>query len=75
MNFPVDLNPRDYEILNDPLPMKGEEVASRRFLKHIEMNQALTALYCIVEVGRWQIVENKESSIRRAFSMITRPTT
>lgn len=53
--------------------MKDEEMASMKFLKQIETNQVLTALYCIVEVGRWQISESKETSIRQAISMTMDP--
>lgn len=69
MNFPIDLKTRDSDMLNDTSLMKDEEIASMRFLKQIEINQALTALYCIIEVGRWQITEKKELSIRQAISM------
>lgn len=55
--------------------MKDEEMASMRFLKQIEINQVLTALYCVVEVGRWQISESKETSIRQAISMTMDPLT
>jgi hypothetical protein len=53
--------------------MKDEEMASMKFLKQIETNQVLTALYCVVEVGRWQISESKETSIRQAISMTMDP--
>ena len=59
-------------ISGSPLP-KDDEIASIRFLKQIEINQALTALYCIVEVGRSQIAASKDSSIRQAISMSIDP--
>ena len=68
MNFPVDSRSRDSEMLNDTSVMKDEEVASMRFLKQVEINQTLTVFYCIIEVGRWQITEKNEPSIRQAIS-------
>ena len=65
----VDLKPRDLDRVNDPSPTTDDKMASMRFLKKIEINQALTALYCVVEIGRWQIAATKDSSIRQAMSM------
>ncbi len=73
LNVPVDWRPRGSENLNDSPPMKDEEIASIRFLKQIETNQALTALYCMVEIGRWQTNEYKEVSIRQAIGMTKDP--
>ena len=73
LNFLVDLKHRDLEIINDSSHMTDEEITSMRFLKQIEINQALTALYCMVEVGRWQTTEKNGSSIRQAISMTLDP--
>ena len=73
MSVFVDLRPRDSDMVNASSPMKDDEIASIRFLKQIEINQALTALYCMVEVGRWQIAMSKNPSIRHAISMTAHP--
>ena len=58
--------PRDAEVLEDGSPSQDEKVASWRFLRQIEVNQTLTALYLIVEAGRWQHVKGEDESMREA---------
>ncbi len=38
---------------------QDQKVTSARFLKQIEVNQTLTALYLIVEGSRWQCAKGR----------------
>lgn len=48
----------------------GDGSISPRLLVQIEINQTLTILYIIVEVGRWIDSEDGDPKIRQAFGMI-----
>lgn len=50
----------------DISPSQDEKLASWRFLKQIEVNQTLTALYLIVETSRWQCAKGEDGSMREA---------
>lgn len=41
-----------------------------RFNQQLEINQTLTALYLLVEVGRWQSTENSQYDIRELIGNI-----
>lgn len=58
--------PRDVEMLEDGSLSQDEKIASWRFLKQIEVNQTLTALYLIVEASRWQRSKGEHGSMREA---------
>ena len=46
-----------------------EKIASSRFLKQIEVNQTLTALYVLVEASRWQCSKYEDMKMEEAFCM------
>lgn len=50
----------------DGSPSQDEKLASWRFLRQIEVNQTLTALYLIIETGRWQRSKGNDGSMREA---------
>ena len=58
--------PRDVEISEDDSPSHEERLASWRFLKQIEVNQTLTALYFIIEASRWQRSKGEDGPMREA---------
>lgn len=58
--------PRDVEISEDGSPSQDQRLASWRFLKQIEVNQTLTALYLIIEASRWQRSKGEDGSMREA---------
>lgn len=47
--------------------MKDDEVAMMRFNEQLEINQTLTALYLLIEVGRWQCTQDEPHSILRSI--------
>ena len=53
-------------MLEDGSLSQDEKIASWRFLKQIEVNQTLTALYLIVEASRWQRSKGEHGSMREA---------
>ena len=53
----------------DGSPSQDEKVASWRFLRQIEVNQTLTALYLIIEAGRWQRSKGEEGPMREAIGL------
>ena len=50
----------------DDSPSQEEKLASWRFLKQIEVNQTLTALYLIVEASRWQWSKGEHGPMQEA---------
>ena len=50
----------------DDSPSRDEKIASWRFLRQIEVNQTLTALYLIIEASRWQRSKG-ENEVMRNF--------
>ena len=48
----------------DDSPSRDEKIASWRFLRQIEVNQTLTALYLIIESSRWQRSEGEDKVMR-----------
>ena len=61
--------PRDTEVSEDGSPSQDEKIASWRFLRQIEVNQTLTALYLIIEAGRWQHSKGEDGSLREAVGL------
>lgn len=48
----------------DDSPSRDEKIASWRFLRQIEVNQTLTALYLIIEASRWQRSKGDDEVMR-----------
>ena len=48
----------------DDSPSRDEKIASWRFLRQIEVNQTLTALYLIIEASRWQRSKGEDEVMR-----------
>lgn len=63
--------PRDAEILEDGSPSQDERLASWRFLRQIEVNQTLTALYLVIEVSRWQRSKGEDGSMQEAVGVFS----
>lgn len=51
----------------DESPSRDEKVASWRFLRQIEVNQTLTALYLITEASRWQHAKGEDDFMRESI--------
>ena len=60
---------RDAEGSADVSSSQDEKISSSRFLKQIEVNQTLTALYLLVEASRWQHSKQEDAFMREAFGM------
>lgn len=54
-------------MLEDGPSSQDEKLASWRFLRQIEVNQTLTALYLIIEASRWQRSKGEDGSMRKAL--------
>lgn len=61
---------QDVEMSEDGSPSQDEKLASWRFLRQIEVNQTLTALYLIIETGRWQRSKGNDGSMREAVASL-----
>jgi len=57
---------RDVDILSEA---QDEQLSHARFLKQIEVNQTLTALYLLVEVGRWKRSKGEDMTIRATIGL------
>ena len=57
---------READSAVDSAPLSEEDLASAKLSRFIEINQSLTALYIIIEVGRWENFQEK-SLIRQAI--------
>ena len=53
----------------DDSPSRDEKIASWRFLRQIEVNQTLTALYLIVEASRWQRSKGEDEVMRDSVGL------
>lgn len=42
-----------------------DEIAMTRFNHQLELNQALTTLYLIIEIGRWEATQHDNLNVRR----------
>lgn len=51
----------------DGSPSRDEKIASWRFLRQIEVNQTLTALYLIIEASRWQHSKGEDGFMRESI--------
>ncbi|KAL9064010.1 MAG: hypothetical protein Q9161_009143 [Pseudevernia consocians] len=61
---------QDVEISEDGSPSQDHRLASWRFLKQIEVNQTLTALYLIIEASRWQCSKGEDGPMREAVASL-----
>lgn len=66
----TDIGPRDSIPLSDDQVMNDDDSTSLKFLTQLEINQALTVLYVLVEAARWQDNQDKAPQIRQAFGKI-----
>ena len=66
----TDIGPRDSIPLSDDQVMNDDDSTSLKFLMQLEINQALTVLYVLVEAARWQDNQDKAPQIRQAFGKI-----
>ena len=53
----------------DDSPSRDEKIASWRFLRQIEVNQTLTALYLIIEASRWQRSKGQDEKMRDSVGL------
>ena len=63
------LEPRDADVSEDDSASRDEKIASWRFLRQIEVNQTLTALYLIIEASRWQRSKGEDEVMRDSVGL------
>lgn len=61
---------RDSVTLSDDHVMNDDGSTSLKFLTQIEINHALTVLYVLVEVARWQDNQDETPKIKQAFGKV-----
>ncbi|CAD6591782.1 MAG: Factor arrest protein 11 [Alectoria sarmentosa] len=61
---------QDVDMSDDGPPSQDDKIASWRFLRQIEVNQTLTALYLIIEASRWQRSKGEDGSMQEAIAGI-----
>ena len=54
----------------DVSPSQDDKLPSWRFLRQIEVNQTLTALYLIIEAGRWQRLKGEDGSMWETVGLL-----
>ena len=61
---------RYYNQLNSKKMVDDEGAAFKGSIQQQEMNNTLTLLYVLVEVGRWQLKDAQIPTIRQAIGML-----
>lgn len=53
------------ETLSLDASASDDEIAMMRFNHQLELNQALTTLYLIIEIGRWEATQYGDLNVRQ----------
>ena len=57
--------------MSPSVSVRDDEVALLRFNQQLEINQTLTALYLIVEVGRCECTQTSQPEIRKSIGNVS----